>query len=142
MIRVMVSLGDGPYSGELTDLLDCAGGIETILAPVGEDPAQAALRARPDIVVADPATLPGIIGSGFPGRILLVYGEGKNPAQHLPGPPVCGIIKKGSGGLVLQTAIKAVARGVEWVDCAPGGIEGLNGLNTSGGSPEKQAALA
>ncbi|WKZ33460.1 MAG: hypothetical protein QY316_03375 [Thermodesulfobacteriota bacterium] len=140
MIRVMVSLGDRPYSVELMDLLDCAGGIETTLAPGGEEPAGAALSSRPDIIVADPVTLPGILGSGFPARILLVYGEGEKPAQNLPNPPVCGIIKKGSGGLVLQTAIKAVARGVEWVEGAPGGIEGLK--TSDGGSPEKQAALA
>ncbi|MBW7957569.1 MAG: hypothetical protein H3C68_06705 [Deltaproteobacteria bacterium] len=124
-------------------LLDIAGGIEAYHVLQGENPSEAAIEARPDVVLADPETLAGILAAGFPegARILLVFGEGEKELQRLFNRPVCGIIKKGSGGLALQTAIKAIARGVEWVECAPEGIEGSR--IAFDGSPEIfQTALA
>lgn len=127
MIRVMVSLGDRPRSEAVMDLLDCAGGIEALMAGQGGN-READSGAGPHVVLADPETLPGLLDRGLSegARILLVCGEEKEEMQYPPGGRrISGIIRQGASGVVLQTAIKAVARGAAWVECAPGGIECL-----------------
>lgn len=138
MIRVIVSLGDRLHCEGVADLLDFAGGIEAAIMWQGEDRMEAALRAAPDVVVSDPETLAGLLGAGCPedARILLICGENEKRPQSLVKPPVRGVIRKGSSGLALQTAIKAVARGVVWVEDADEGVTGL--AAASDGSQENQ----
>lgn len=126
MVRVIVSLGDGPFTEALMDLLDCAGGIEASVLLHHDNRTGAEFEPSPDVVVTDPETMSSM-GPGFPegARILFVCDEDEEAHRYIDGRQVCGVIRKGSSGLVIQTAIKAVAMGVVWGEGAPGGVDGL-----------------
>ena len=111
MVRVMVSLSGLRLSEVVAGMLDDAGGIEAVIAHPEIDGFPAG--TGPEVLVTDLETYLSPAKGAFPpeAKVLIIAPDDEADLPAIES-PLSGIIKVSAGMLDLQTAVKAIAKGV------------------------------